>query len=126
MFRKKQPDAPKEYVYFVYCAGFIKIGYSKNPRLRHMGLNNGWPLPVILLHVLPGSIADERALHARFAAARTTGEWFHFSPEIRALLTEHLASTVGGLALLARAEAAHREWIDGEATRSLLNRAIPD
>lgn len=107
--KKRQP--PVGYVYFMYSAGFIKVGYSETPQLRHLALSRGSAFRVHLLHVLPGSRELERDFHAKFADDRQNGEWFRFSAAVRAFLLGHLSTTVGGQNLLARAEGEHAAWV---------------
>lgn len=68
----------KGHVYFIQQggAGSIKIGYSKNPTQRLMGLQTGHSEPLHMRAMAPGSMAQERALHDRFAHLRVSGEWF--------------------------------------------------
>lgn len=71
-------------VYFIQAGptGDVKIGYAKDPakRLRHLGTGSSEPLHIIRL--FEGEVADEMALHRRFAAYRGRGEWFKPIPEI--------------------------------------------
>lgn len=82
----KQPDIDLpigEVVYFVYCAGRIKIGitFSISKRLETIRAHS--PHPVIALLLVPGGIKEEREFHARFAAERKHGEWFILSQKMR-------------------------------------------
>ncbi len=54
----------------------IKIGYSAKPARRLAGLQTASPHRLVLLGTIPGSEADEQAMHARFAMHRLEGEWF--------------------------------------------------
>lgn len=110
---KRRP--PTTFVYFMYCAGYIKIGFSTDARLRHMGMCTAFPLKVTLLLTMHGDRAMERSFHLQFASARTNGEWFDFSPEIRSFLHERLSATVAGAGILARAEAEFSDWVHGHA-----------
>lgn len=73
-------------IYFIQdeAVGLIKIGYTgaedADQRLR--ALQTGCPAGLTLLHTMPGSKEDERALHQRFAAARSQGEWFRPVPAL--------------------------------------------
>ncbi len=75
-------------VYFIQCGGDdgpVKIGFTRDlhRRLTDLQIANPYPLRVVL--ELPG--ADELyefALHRHFAAACLRGEWFAFTPELRA------------------------------------------
>lgn len=68
----------------VYAArladGVIKIGFTKNigDRLRYLGCNFEG-----LLALVPGTLDDERAIHARLVAHRARGrEYYHPVPEV--------------------------------------------
>lgn len=65
--------------------GPIKIGFvdgfgSLSERLR--GLQTACPYDIVLLATKAGSMADERALHERFARKRLRGEWFDRSADL--------------------------------------------
>lgn len=82
-------------VYFIQSGDFIKIGYSKQPERRVAQIRRGGKAkrpsvglledPVLLAYY-PGTKADERALHQRFAEVHDQGEWFNRSPELDALI----------------------------------------
>jgi hypothetical protein len=64
-------------VYFAECAKKIKIGYTQDdPEKRVKALQTSNPLPIRLVGVARGTIADERALHELLRAANVSGEWF--------------------------------------------------
>lgn len=72
-------------VYFIQSgdAGNIKIGTtSGDPRLRLGSLQTGNPEKLRLLVAVPGGVRVEHSLHARFASARVTGEWFEPTKEL--------------------------------------------
>lgn len=79
-------------VYFITTADglFTKIGWVKCAQwadLRRDQLQIGNPVTLRLeLVVTPGSIAQERKLHLRFAALRASGEWFRREGELKAIL----------------------------------------
>jgi hypothetical protein len=54
----------------------LKIGFSTNPDQRLYGIATASPVGVRLLLSVPGTLADERALHLRFADCHVRGEWF--------------------------------------------------
>jgi hypothetical protein len=70
----------------VYIAGAgpntVKIGFTTNMRVRLKGLATGSPAEIEVLAVFPGTTADERELHQRFAKDHLRGEWFRLSAEI--------------------------------------------
>jgi hypothetical protein len=89
--RRRSP--PDQGVYFIECAGFVKIGVGWSVRLRLMGLQTGSPLTLrplgfILERDQDAAIAFERRLHERFAADRHRGEWFVLTDELRRFIAE--------------------------------------
>jgi len=56
----------------------VKIGVSNDPEARLDDLQTGSPVPLLLLWQAHGGQGLESALHKRFAAHRTHGEWFDF------------------------------------------------
>jgi hypothetical protein len=82
------PPAPtNDYVYFVGAPGMVKIGRSRNPHDRLVGLRSGIPLPLELLAVLPDG-SQERELHERFAHLRLKGEWFRREAELEEFIAD--------------------------------------
>lgn len=79
-----EPARPDGFVYFVQptCGGFIKIGWSASPEARLKEMHTFSPLPLRLLHYVPGNIMLERVLHERFRNARQHGEWFEPVPAL--------------------------------------------
>lgn len=59
------------FVYFVRFSDRIKIGWSGNPEARLKNVPHDEVLAIV-----PGTMQDERKLHAAFAHHRVTGEWF--------------------------------------------------
>jgi hypothetical protein len=66
-------------VYFAFCAGRIKIGFTSNLADRMCSLSTSSPFPVTLLLTIPGSVADEQMYHRMFAEERVNLEWFDLS-----------------------------------------------
>ncbi|MFD2646395.1 GIY-YIG nuclease family protein [Devosia albogilva] len=64
------------YVYFLQVGNRIKIGFSVNPFTRAAAHRTSLPAAIDLMLAVPGTVADERSYHARFAAYRQKGEWF--------------------------------------------------
>lgn len=78
-----QPPPPGPYIHegIVYLVGFgpyVKIGWTKDhtPHGRMYDLQTGCPETLECFGAVPGSRDLERALHGRFAAYSTRGEWF--------------------------------------------------
>lgn len=84
-------------VYFVECAGRIKIGYAKDVKDRLKALSTGSAHNLTLLGAIDGSVHYERAIHKRLKHLRQRGEWFEDCKEVRDLLT--LLQTNGPLAI---------------------------
>lgn len=64
------------WVYFLRAGDLIKIGHSREPKARMLTLRGASPVGLDLLHIEPGPVSKERALHRRFNRLRSHGEWF--------------------------------------------------
>ena len=66
------------YVYFIQVDvdGPIKIGFAADIRDRMSNLQTSSPYDLKLLAWFEGTVADERAMHAKFSQHRLRGEWF--------------------------------------------------
>lgn len=71
--------APSGVVYFIYCAGRVKIGFATDIVDRLSAISTHAPFPITLLLTIRGDMADERAFHERFKEARVNREWFDLS-----------------------------------------------
>jgi DNA-binding CsgD family transcriptional regulator len=69
----------------------VKIGISRDPVFRLSCLQGAHGAPLEMVMCMPGTEADEDALHARFHSDRLLGEWFRESPAITAWIAEHAA-----------------------------------
>jgi hypothetical protein len=71
-------------VYFVQgCrSGLVKIGRATNFRGRLSAIRSQSSEPIRVLGIIETDLpaAEERQLHARFAAERARGEWFRPTP----------------------------------------------
>lgn len=88
-------------VYFI-AAGHppeaVKIGCTHDVRSRLRGIQTGNHLPMLLLGTLPGDRRLERELHRRFEHLRLQGEWFRWSDEIAAVISDtSFAATVADM-----------------------------
>jgi hypothetical protein len=68
----------------IYCIrlddGCIKIGWTEDLAARKRWFGKGWER---ILAVTPGTIEDEKALHARLTASRARGrEYYRPTPEV--------------------------------------------
>jgi hypothetical protein len=94
-------------VYFAVRAdGAIKIGCSRNPRIRCRSLGYALKLSVLLLASFEGHYREERALHRRFASKRIGGEWFAPNQEMLAVIAGVLAGELPTFTFLELAYAA--------------------
>lgn len=78
----------RRWVYFMQERGNasapIKIGISRDVERRRGELQRAEGVILQVLATMEGTVKDEGALHARFAACRLHGEWFSPAPEILA------------------------------------------
>jgi hypothetical protein len=78
-------------VYFIRFGNRVKIGFSTQPQVRLGNIPHDEVLAVI-----PGTLADERALHRRFAHLREMlpgkgegpREWFRIAPDLVQYIAE--------------------------------------
>lgn len=80
------------FVYFLRCGEFVKVGYSRQPKKRLATLQTATPHDVELLGRLPGTMAQERAVHRCLQHLHHRNEWFRMSDDIIALIREGLPS----------------------------------
>lgn len=71
-------------VYFIQAGdgGMVKIGYSAHPESRLSKMQSDSAVRLAILGIMPGALAEEQAMHERFAAHRELGEWFRPAQEI--------------------------------------------
>lgn len=66
-------------VYIIQAGDFVKIGSSNDIAKRIETFRCGNPHEINLLATIPGAnLQDEFALHDKFSALRTRGEWFKY------------------------------------------------
>lgn len=70
-------------VYFIECAGRIKIGITQNLKARVSALQTSAPGKLTVIATVPGAAKLERELHGQLHAHRITGEWFTDCEEVR-------------------------------------------
>ena len=75
-----QPRAVKGFVYFLRCEQFVKIGFTESLRRRLADHKTSNPMPITVLHTMPGTMADEAKLLLKFAHLKHRGEWFNATP----------------------------------------------
>lgn len=82
----------RECVYFVSAVGtdLVKIGIARGMANRWSALRTSCPVRLVLEALVFDAYKDEEiALHERFAANRSHGEWFHVTDELRAVMAPH-------------------------------------
>lgn len=72
----------------------VKIGWSEAPDARIASLQTGNPQKLVLLATKPGTLDDERALHAKYLPDNVLQEWFR--PTMALLLEFGLRQTLRG------------------------------
>lgn len=81
--------SPRGFVYLLQAqdpSDPIKIGFTtRRAADRARAAQTYCSTPVRVLAEAPGTLDDERRLHAHFAASRVRGEWFAATEELRDL-----------------------------------------
>jgi hypothetical protein len=87
------PSSHKEvgYIYFLRSGNRVKIGYSRRPFARVSEIRTGMHSAVDSYVFVRGTPADEKKLHRRLAAYRTSGEWFALSGNVKRVMIRSLA-----------------------------------
>lgn len=68
-----------------------KIGFTTGPvERRRRAIETAADLTLSIVAEVPGTMADERALHERFAEQRIAGEWFAASDELHTWIASML------------------------------------
>ena len=70
------------FCYAMLSGEAVKIGYSTNPRARASQVRCNTPADVDLVGYIPGTVEDERAIHARLSEWRISGEWFRLEGNV--------------------------------------------
>ena len=72
----------RTFVYFIRCAGHIKIGYTGSFVSRFVKMLTDMPPGMHIIHAEDGTRATEQILHREFAELRVRGEWFRVDARI--------------------------------------------
>lgn len=76
------------YVLYDDAGQRYKIGFTTGPvQRRRRAIETAADLTLSVVAEVPGTMADERALHERFAGQRIAGEWFAASSELHEWIT---------------------------------------
>ena len=80
-------------VYFMHApdVGLVKIGATSSLESRLRALQNGSPVPLVLIGLIDGDKSVERELHNHWAHLRAHGEWFQASEELVAYIRTRAA-----------------------------------
>jgi hypothetical protein len=86
-YDQEEPVGRPGFIYFVTCdlpddTALVKIGYARELGPRISALQTSCPLPLRVLHSMPGSRTMERAIHHRFSHLRRSGEWFVLTADL--------------------------------------------
>lgn len=82
-----------ESVYFIESGGLVKVGWSKRPRNRLIGLINSSGVPPRILAVADGTRAREQHIHSLLEKSRHHSEWFHPTEELVGWIREALSDS---------------------------------
>jgi hypothetical protein len=88
----------------------LLIFIALNLGLRRERNGKQWKISVPKIGTIPGSIAAERRIHARFEDDRIDAEWFILSPELRAFMYEDEDRS----RKITAAEEFYFEWLQAE------------
>jgi Meiotically Up-regulated Gene 113 (MUG113) protein len=113
VLRLNDPEANSKRVYFLYCAGFVKIGMatSVTRRMTELQIGSPWKSQIVLL--IPGGKLTESYLHSVFRDHRQGGEWFRLEPPVKAAIREFAPPEC--VEWLEKEDGLYREWIRLEA-----------
>ncbi|MEE1813539.1 GIY-YIG nuclease family protein [Streptomyces sp. SP18ES09] len=81
--RQAETEVRECWVYFIRIGQLVKIGMTTNLANRFSSLR-----PNEVLAIQPGGLADETALHRKFASLRAGGEFFHPGPPLQEHIRE--------------------------------------
>lgn len=97
ILRKMAAETPTGFVYLIGQAdpeddatiAAVKVGFSKDPWRRLQQLKTASPRRLYIIGSLPGRTSEhERELHRQLDPHRMNGEWFQWSPRVKALLAD--------------------------------------
>jgi hypothetical protein len=85
------------FIYFIECAGYVKVGFSIEPTRRAMAVQVSNPFDCRLMGTARGGTDDEKKYHERLSDFHHRGEWYILTDEVRAAieaLIEHERTSV--------------------------------
>lgn len=71
------------FVYFIECAGYVKVGHSLAPRRRLHAYRTDNPFDCKFIGILSGGLELEATLHKSFRRLRHKGEWYRLTKKAR-------------------------------------------
>lgn len=74
------------HIYFINAGRRVKIGWTTNLNRRMKELQIGSHVTLTVLAAVPGTEADERALHEWFKPLNAIGEWHYKTPRLVAAI----------------------------------------
>ena len=92
--KRRNADSAQSFIYFLRPVGQpgpIKIGYSVRPDKRREWFNAWAPVPLELVHAMPGGSQLESKLHLAFADTHSHSEWFAASPRLLSMIDALMA-----------------------------------
>ena len=90
-YAQKMKEFPTDFVYFLECQDFVKIGITRNVKVRLNSYKTHNPFKCKLLSVIPTirARADEELIHTAMEAYHVHGEWFRLPVTLKAYLKLH-------------------------------------
>ena len=82
-------ESASGHIYFIQAGGPtgpIKIGWAIDPEERLKQLQSGNDRVLEIIGTIPGTVRDEKALHAKFSSDRIKGEWFRCTSDVVSLM----------------------------------------
>lgn len=82
------PPRPKSdsHIYFIECAGFVKIGISTRPQKRLVGIRVSNPFDCQMIGLMKGDAFGEQQIHDFIRSHHHRGEWYRLTDELRGLI----------------------------------------
>ena len=104
-------------VYFVFCAGFVKIGTTSSLKKRMSAIQMCAPWQTRVVGIVPGGRSTEQFLHYVYKEHAIGGEWFRLGDDMRQAILEMADGIPPLKGALEEEEADYKEWIRDEAER---------
>ena len=79
----------KDMVYIIRQNDYVKIGCTRDVRLRLGDLQCGSPYELTVLLLIEGGFDEEKVIHEKFKKDLIRGEWFMLSQDIRDFIVEN-------------------------------------